>query len=81
MTVAIRRACGAGALSLPIPCAHWHFNLLCIAIVEIFAIGDFVRAERIDQHVVFPLVGEAIALDLHAGRQRLQCSRGICVGM
>src|SRR5205823_2116983 len=40
-------------------------------VVEIFAVGNFMRAQRIDQHVALVLVGERIALDFNAGGQSL----------
>ncbi len=52
MTVAMSRACGAAAFSLPIPWIHCT-SILCVCrVVEIFAVGQLVRAERVQQRVL-----------------------------
>src|SRR5258708_1075395 len=41
-------------------------DLFCARVVEIFAVGDFMRAQGIDQYVGFSLIDEGVAFDLYA---------------
>src|SRR6266436_1949603 len=46
-------------------------DLFCARVIEIFSVGNFMRAQGVDQYVGFPLIDESVAFDLHAGRQSL----------
>ncbi len=50
-------------------------DLFCAGVVQILAVGNFMRAKGIDEHVGFALVEKGVALDLHAGRQSLEIDR------
>ena len=54
MTVAISRPCGAAALSLPMPVIHCTSICSGVGVVEVLAVGQLTRAERVDEDV--PLV-------------------------
>ena len=48
------------------------FDLVGGIVVEIFSVGNFVGAKRIDELVVLALEGKIVALNLHTGGKRLQ---------
>ena len=47
------------------------FNFGCGGVVQVLAVGNYVRAQRIDERVVLALIGERVAFDFYAGRQGL----------
>src|SRR5271156_6398901 len=47
-----------------------NFDLFCVAVVKIFAVGNYAGAECVDQRVTFAAIDEAFSFDFCAGGKR-----------
>src|SRR5258708_10805307 len=54
------------------PLCPLELDLFCARVIEIFAVGNVMRSQRIDQRISFSLVDKDVALDLHASGQSLE---------
>src|SRR5579872_1642738 len=57
------------------------FDSFCARVVEIFAVGNFVRAEGVEEFVMLAAEGERFAFDFHADRKRLNVHRDLSLNV
>src|SRR6266581_2148293 len=67
----------SGGLVAPDALRPLKLDSLGSTVVKVFTVGNFMRAQGIDQRIALALVNEGVSFDLHAGRQSLEVDRNL----